>query len=79
MSYTDRHIIETCLGLLQGLSSSNKAELIEALSQSLKTETSTEDAVFYESFGAFADDKSAEEICLSIKSSREFRTKDLIF
>jgi hypothetical protein len=32
---------------------------------------------FYNSFGAFASEKSAEEIINEIKESRNFRNKDL--
>lgn len=34
---------------------------------------------FYKSFGAFASDKSAEEIIKDIKKSRTFRKKNLKF
>ena len=77
MSYTDRHIVKTYSGLLEGLSSLSKIELIERLSKSLKTEKTTKDNKFYESFGAFASEKSAEEIIADIKSSRKFRNKEI--
>jgi hypothetical protein len=34
---------------------------------------------FYSSFGAFADDKSADEIIAEIKESRTFTQKDIQF
>jgi len=79
MSYTDKHIIETYSGLFEGLSSLNKIELIESLSKSLKTEKLTKDNKFYKSFGAFASEKSAEEITAAIKLSRKFRNKEIKF
>ena len=34
---------------------------------------------FFNSFGAFSDEKSAEDIILEIKENRKFREKDLNF
>ena len=79
MKYTDRHIVETYSGLLEGLSSISKIELIENLSKSLKMDEKNKDVVFYKSFGAFASDKSAEDIIRDIKSSRKFRNEELKF
>jgi hypothetical protein len=79
MTYTDKHIVEIYSGLLEGLSSEGKAELIENLSKSLKTEKKNKESKFYKSFGAFASGKSAEEIIADIKSSRKFRKKEIKF
>jgi hypothetical protein len=79
MTYTDKHIVEIYSGLLEGLSSEGKAELIENLSKSLKTEKKNKESKFYKSFGAFASEKSAEEIIADIKSSRKFRKKEIKF
>ena len=79
MTHIDRHIVETYTRLFEGLSSMNKIELIESLSKSLKTEPKVKETTFYESFGAFASDKSAEEIIADIKSSRKFRKKEIKF
>jgi hypothetical protein len=79
MSYTDRHIVKTYSGLFEGLSSLSKIELIESLSKSLKTEKATKDNRFFKSFGAFASEKSAEDIIADIKSSRKFRAKEIKF
>ena len=62
MTYTDKHIMETYSGLLEGLSSEGKTELIESLSKSLNPEKKNKESNFYKSFGAFASEKSAEEI-----------------
>jgi len=77
MSIIDRNIISTYADLLEGLSSLNKIELIESLSKSLKIKKSTKDSRFYKSFGAFASEKSAEEIIAGIKSARNFRDKEI--
>jgi uncharacterized protein YjfI (DUF2170 family) len=79
MSYADKHIVETYSGLFEGLSSDNKMELIETLSKSLKTENKSKDESFYNVFGAWTSDKSAEEIIAEIRSSRVFREKDIKF
>ncbi len=79
MSYTDRHIIETYSNLFEGLSSSNKVELIESLLASLKKEPNQSDDKFYKSFGAFDSTKPAETIYAEIKSSRKFRSKKIRF
>ena len=79
MTYTDKHIVETYSGLLESLNSESKAELIESLSKSLKTEKKNTESKFYKSFGTFASEKSAEEIIADIKSSRKFRKKEIEF
>ncbi len=79
MTFTERHIVETYAGLFEGLSSTSKIKLIESLSKSLKTENTTQENSFYKSFGAFASNKSAEEIIEEIKSSRKFRKKEIKF
>lgn len=38
MTYTEKHIVETYSGLLEGSSSRSRTELIESLSKSLKPE-----------------------------------------
>lgn len=79
MTFTDKHIVETYSGLLEGLSSESKSEIIESLSKSLKSEKKNKESNFYKSFGAFASEKSAEEIIAEIKSSRKFRKKEIKF
>jgi len=79
MTYTEKRIVENYSGLFEGLSSDSKIELIESLSKSLNSEKKFVDKAFYKSFGAFASDKSAEEIIAEIKSSRKFRKKEIHF
>ncbi len=79
MSYAEKHLVETYSGLFEGLSSLSKIELIEKLSKSLKKGKKTKDETFYKSFGAFASNKSAEEIIKDIRSGRKFRKKEIKF
>jgi len=77
MSYTEKYIVETYAGLLEGLSPESKIELIESLAKSLKSKKKTTEKNFYKSFGAFVSDKSAEDIAADIKASRKFRRKEI--
>lgn len=77
MNYADKKIVETYFSLFEGLSTVNKIELIEKLTRSLKRSATAKKDTFYKSFGAFADDRSAEEIVADIKSSMTFRTRDI--
>jgi hypothetical protein len=79
MNYTERHIIETYSTMFNGLSSLSKIELIESLTKSLKKDKTQKTDTFYECFGAFSSEKTAEEIVLEIKSSRKFKNKEISF
>jgi len=79
MDYTEKHIVESYTDLLEGLSPLSKIELIENLSKSLKAENKFKDGAFYQSFGAFASDKPAEDIIKDIKASRRFKKKHVAF
>jgi hypothetical protein len=79
MNYTDRHIVEAYSILFEGLSSLSKIELIEKLSNSLKKEKKEKESSFFKSFGAFASEKTAEEINKDIKTSRNFRSNEIKF
>ena len=79
MNYTERHIIESYSALLNGLSPNGKKEIIENLSKSLKTRNETRDSDFYNAFGTFGSEKSAEEIIADIRSNRKFRDKEIKF
>lgn len=77
MTYTDKQIVETYIGLFEGLNSNSKLELIESLSKSLRAKGKSRESKFYKSFGAFASEKTPEEIVREIKSGRKFRTKEI--
>ena len=79
MSYTERHIIETYSIMFNGLSPLSKIELIESLTKSLKKDKIEKVDTFYKSFGAFSNEKTAEEIVMEIKSSRKFKNTEISF
>jgi len=80
MTATDKNIIEAYSNLFEGLSSINKIELIERLTKSLKAKTGkSKENNFFKSFGAFASEKSAEEIIDEIKANRKFSNKEIKF
>jgi hypothetical protein len=79
MSYADKHIVETYSMLFDGLSSLSKIELIEKLTKSIKREKTAKKDTFFESFGAFSNEKSAEEIIFDLKSSRKFINRQINF
>jgi uridine kinase len=79
MSYTDNNLVETYSGLLAGMSNTGKQALIERLSAAINTEKTAIDDRFYASYGAFASEKSAEEIIAELKASRTFSHKEIKF
>ncbi len=79
MNITDRHLVLAYSGLMEGLSSSNKRELIENLSKSLEIEQEVKDKAFFKSFGAFGSKKNADEIVAEIKAERKFNRKEIKF
>lgn len=79
MTFTDKNIIENYFGLFESLNAMSKLELIEKLTKSLKTEAKNKENNFYKSFGAFSTEKSSDEINAEIKSSRNFRQKEINF
>lgn len=79
MTFTDKNIIENYLGLFESLNAMSKLELIEKLTKSLKAENKNKENNFYESFGAFSTEKTSDDINTEIKSSRNFRKKEIKF
>lgn len=77
MTHAERHIVKTYSGLFESLSAGSKIELIESLAKSIRKGKKSKVREFYSSFGAFASEKSAEEINKEIRESRKFRTRDL--
>ena len=86
MTTVEQNIVNTYARLFEGLSKFARLELIERITLSLKEEDkehkedkkAKEDTDFFNLFGALPDDKTAEEMVTEIKSSRQFREKDLI-
>jgi hypothetical protein len=79
MAHTERNIVDAYSGLLNGLSIGSKRKLIERLSASLKENRKDLEKAFYDSFGGFASDMSAEDIVADIRASRSFRKRDVSF
>jgi hypothetical protein len=79
MTHAERHIVETYAELFDGLSAVSKLELLERLAKSIRKERKSKEKDFFNSFGGFVSEKPAEEIIMSIKESRKFRSKDLNF
>ena len=79
MSYTEKHIIATYSAMFNGLSPLLKIELIESLTKSLKKDKIEKVDDFYKSFGAFSNEKTAEEIVKEIKASRKFKNSEISF
>lgn len=77
MTHAERHIVEAYSNIFEGLSSISKLELLEKLAQSIRKDSKSKEKEFFKSFGAFASEKSAEDIAKEIKESRKFREKDL--
>lgn len=73
MTSTEKYIVESYSGLLESLSPVIKLELIEKLVKSIRKESQSKESDFFKSFGAFASEKSPEEIITEIKESRKFR------
>ena len=68
-------LIDSYLGLLNNLSSDNKLELISKLSDSLKSSKKTTEKSVNDLYGAFIFDKSADEMIIELKKSRNFKRK----
>ena len=64
-------LIETYLKLLMNLSWESKSELISRLTSSMKKEKKNEEA-FYNLFGVWKDEKSAEDMIVEIREARNF-------
>ncbi len=77
MTKVDQNIVDAYSKSLEGLHTTTKIELIEKLTHSLKKETKEKERLFYESFGAFDDEKPAEKIVKEIKNARRFSSKDI--
>ena len=86
MSYAEQNIVDTYARLFENLSRFDRLELIERITLSLKKEDNKErkkdkknkeETDFFSLFGAFTEDKTAEEMIAEAKNSRQFREKDL--
>ena len=79
MTHAEKYIIKSYSGLFDNLSSIGKIELLEKLTKSLKKDKKVQENDFFKSYGAFAPEKSAEEIIAEIRENRIFREKNFNF
>jgi len=79
MDYTDKHIVNGFLEIMVGLSTTDKIEIIEKLSESIKKEEIKKDNDLKKCFGAWVTDKLSEEIIKEIKQSKKFRKRNIKF
>jgi hypothetical protein len=70
MTYTEKHIADSYSLIFNGLNYNSKKELTNRLTKSLML-TNPKADLFYKSFGAFFDEKTAEEIIFEIKENLE--------
>ncbi|RKD13766.1 hypothetical protein BCY91_09385 [Pelobium manganitolerans] len=77
MTYAEKHILETYSTIFENLSFKSKVKLLQKMVTALKAEVPRQKKDFFTSFGAFAPNKTAEEIVKEIKKSRSFKDKDL--
>jgi hypothetical protein len=79
MTIVEKHIVNSYSKIFDMLNKRIKMKLIEKLEKSISKNKENDDKLFYNSFGKFASDKSAEEIVSEIKASRKFKSRDLNF
>jgi hypothetical protein len=74
MKATDANtkLLNSYVGLLQNLSTDNKLELISKLSQSIKSTSKKKKSSFYQAYGAWDQDETADELVQKIRGSRNF-------
>lgn len=63
-------IINGYIGLLDGLSTSNKLDLISKLTDLVKTDLNKKQSSFKKAFGALKTNQTAEEMIEDIRNSR---------
>lgn len=79
MNAINKSIVESYLSLISSLNELDKLELLRKLSVSLKKTTTADKSKFFNTFGAFPDDRPVEDIVKEIKESRSFQRKDIQF
>ncbi|MEX0779931.1 MAG: hypothetical protein WD491_09995 [Balneolales bacterium] len=68
-------LIDSYIALLKNMSSQNKLDLISKLSQTVKKDIHEASPDFYQAFGGWDENESAEDLILNIKSTRTFNRK----
>ncbi|MDD3773303.1 MAG: hypothetical protein PHC38_11705 [Weeksellaceae bacterium] len=76
----NKRLVDTYYSMLKNLSQNNKLELIERLSNSIRTskskEAKTKDSLD-SLYGSWESQKSADEIIKEIENSRNFNRKEI--
>lgn len=67
---TDTALVDGYYKLLANLSAADKLDLISKLTQSVKTDLTAKEQRFYNAFGAWSSDESAESLIEVIKFSK---------
>ncbi|MDP3929787.1 MAG: hypothetical protein Q8R57_12250 [Bacteroidota bacterium] len=65
-------LVDGYFKLLENLAPKYKLELISKLSKSIKVDFNNSNSKFYNSFGAWNSDETAEELISELQSSRKF-------
>jgi len=63
-------LIDSYLSMLKNMSAQNKLDLISKLTKTVKTDVEQEKTEFYQAFGGWDKNESAEELIEAIKESR---------
>jgi len=65
-------LMEGYMRLLESLSANQKLDLITRLTDSVKEDVENKKAAFFDAFGAWDNEQSAEELINTIRNSRSF-------
>ena len=65
-------LIDSYISLLKNMSKPNKLELISRLTKTVKSDKEQEKTDFYNAFGGWDKNESAEDLIESIRGSRTF-------
>ena len=71
----NKRLVETYFAMMSNLGSDSKLDLISKLTSSMRKKSDPSDTSIIKLFGAFENDKSAEEIISELRSSRIFNKK----
>ena len=78
MTVIEKNIMDSYITLLDKLSEEAKLELIEKIKESIQSkEKKKREKKFWESFGSFESNLSAEELAADIRASRKFRDRNI--
>jgi HPt (histidine-containing phosphotransfer) domain-containing protein len=78
MTHAERDVVEAYSVIINNMSAVCKKALMEQLSKSLKDESGQDDD-FYQLYGAWKSDQSAEEMIADLRAARKYREKDIRF